>query len=412
MARYARNLFYVGFAQQSAKGTGVAPVYFPKYFDGDINLNPSIEYTHYTPALSQFPELGLLEKIKPPANFTILATPQVSAALLAYAMGKEQIKGTQPGTPVSTTLSSAANAGDTVISVTDETGFSAGDLVQIVSQSDTFEDTGEIREVESVGTGQLTLKTALSYSHASGAVVEKVIKPISHKLLFADRASMPWFTTEASIGYNSAQTNPLIARLIDCRIATVTLSIEPGMPLKLAVAMHAINVEKQASETAESFENNNPFVAFHGTYTLDSGATTKIPSFELTITNVLDEDDFTNKQYREDIPVLRREASLSFVSKFDDGTRFFDTYMNAAHDALAQALKSGNFNVDFDYGNGESNRGLVIDIPNLDHVQAEVNPGTGDGTLEYACEAVVRKIEGSEFLTITVDDDNHLKYVK
>ena len=413
MTRYARNIFYLGFAQQAAKGTDIAPVYFPQFFDGDVNPNPDLEHTEYVPADGQFQTLSILNRHKPGLDFRLLATPQMAAMLIAYALGSEQVTGTQPGTPIATTLTGVHNVGVSALTVGDTTGLQAGDIVQLVAVTATYEDTGELVEIDAVTDGtHLALATATQYAHAGTAVVEKVVAPYHHKCLFEERPDMPWFTVEASVGADTDnQTDPLIVRFIDCRISELRLSVEPGMPLMVNATIEAVNLEKQESETAESHESNRPFVAFNASYTIDSGETSDVTRFELTLRNALDEDDFTDGQARADLPVLRREGELTWTIKLADGTRFFDTHFNGDHDALATVLDQGTFVVDFDYDETTANRGLNLNIPQLEQVEARVNPGAADGTYEYACRAIVTKKSGSEFFTITIDNDQHLKFV-
>lgn len=62
----------------------------------------------------------------------------------------------------STTLDAAASAGDTTLSVSDETGFSSGDLIRIDTEANMEE-----AEVDSVTTGQLTLVSPIAFDHDS-----------------------------------------------------------------------------------------------------------------------------------------------------------------------------------------------------------------------------------------------------
>ena len=411
--RVARNTFYVGFEQQVSKGTGVTPIYFPQYFDGDISINPERDFESYTPAGGQFANLSLLQKFSQPGALSVLGTPQVTAMLASYLMGKEQILGTQPEPANASSLDGAVAAEATDISVVigEGSNFTAGEYIQLVAVSDTAEATGEIRVIDSILIDTITLTTALSYAHSAGDVVEEVTAPFLHKAMFETRADMPWFSTEISSGYDADQTDPIIARLIDCRMASLELSCESGMPLMLAAALKAINNEKMATETEESFESNNPFQFFQGTYTVDSGVTTNITNFNLSLANRLDEDDYTNAITAADIPLLGREGQLTWTLKLDDGSRFWDTFLESGHDAVLESLYEGDFNVAFTYGTDTAIRNCTIDIPLLDHVEATVNPGSGDGTLEYACSANLKKQAGSEFMTITTGDDQPNKYV-
>jgi len=189
-------------------------------------------------------------------------------------------------------------------------------------------------------TDTITPKTALKYAHTSGDVVEQVTAPFFHQSLYETRADMPWFSTEVSAGYDSEQTDPIIARLVDCRMATLEMKCQSGMPFILSAALQAIDIEKQESEAAESYESNDPFQFYHGTYTVDLGATTMITNFALSLANRLDTDDFTNSITPADIPVLGRDGKVSFVLKLDDGTRLWDTYMKSGHASVANKAAS------------------------------------------------------------------------
>jgi hypothetical protein len=69
---------------------------------------------------------------------------------------------------VSTTLSAQADAGDTVISVAAAGALAGGDLILIGGAG------GQIREVDSVATNDITLTEALTYTVPNGATVVEV----------------------------------------------------------------------------------------------------------------------------------------------------------------------------------------------------------------------------------------------
>lgn len=71
----------------------------------------------------------------------------------------------------STTLSAAASATDTTLTVADETGFAAGDYLRVSGGSGM-----EIHRIESATTGSITLKDQLVFDHLNGAAVEEVTK--------------------------------------------------------------------------------------------------------------------------------------------------------------------------------------------------------------------------------------------
>jgi hypothetical protein len=278
-------------------------------------------------------------------------------------------------------------------------------LVQSIALSQSF---------TALGTPEIA-GALLAYTFGDDAISGEA-DPYTHVITYEERADMPWFSLEVSAGYDAEQTDPVIARFADCRMASLALSAESGMPLMLAANIEAINIEKEASETAESFESDKPFIFYQGTYTLDSGAITNITNFNIEFTNILATDDYTDNVIRDDIPVIGREGTVSFTVKFDDGTRLWDTYMESGHAAVIEALNAGDFNVEFENdvtAAAEGYRALEIDIPNIDHVSASVSPGPGDGTLSYDCEAVIRqdKAQSEAFATATVTDGNDSAYV-
>lgn len=71
----------------------------------------------------------------------------------------------------STATDAAASAGDTTLSVLDETGFSADDLIRVGGGS-----TMEIMKVASTAAGEITLADELVFDHESGAAVVEVSK--------------------------------------------------------------------------------------------------------------------------------------------------------------------------------------------------------------------------------------------
>ena len=240
--------------------------------------------------------------------------------------------------------------------------------------------------------------------------------PYTHTIEYSERKNMPYASLEVSAGYDAEQTDPIIARFVGARIASLTISGESGMPIMINPEFEALNIEKIANEATESYETDKPYLFYNGTYTLDSGEITTITNFELALTNIIDTDDYTNEVTREDLPVIAREGTLNFTIKFNEGSRFWDTYMATGHAGVIKHLKGGDFNLLFENeetADTTGYRSLDIDIPNLDHVSASVSPGTGDDTLSYECEAIIRqdRERNDDFVKVIGKDGNATAYV-
>jgi len=74
-------------------------------------------------------------------------------------------------TSTATTLNGAVSAGDTDITVTSATGFSANDFVLI---EDVGNEKFEIRKISSISSSVITLTAAISYSHVTSVVFTKL----------------------------------------------------------------------------------------------------------------------------------------------------------------------------------------------------------------------------------------------
>lgn len=102
----------------------------------------------------------------------------------------------QATTPGNTTTDAAQTAGDTVLSVADETNFAADEFLRIGSG-----ENQEVHEIASTAVGQITIKTPLLFDQPSGAaVVEKVETNMGH----VGEAGVTYDLTEDEFELNAA----------------------------------------------------------------------------------------------------------------------------------------------------------------------------------------------------------------
>ena len=101
--------------------------------------------------------------------------------------------------------------------------------------------------------------------------------PYTHTLTRAD--VIPWLSFER---YLTA-----CERISDCKINQIVLRGEAGQPVLIDVNFIGIDSAIVAAATA-SYETNDMFMFFDGTFTLDGGAITNISSFEITLNRNLE----------------------------------------------------------------------------------------------------------------------------
>lgn len=160
------------------------------YTEGDLTFKYSPEFRLFVPDQTLGPvdffivseSIEVMVPLVPRADVQNLAAAKAFAASL--------LKGTKKTGGGDTTLSAAEAAGQTVLSVTSETNFAAGDLILI----DAGTPMAEVVEVLSTSTGEITLATGtpLRFAHASGAtVIELDADPKLRLALGGQRANIP-----------------------------------------------------------------------------------------------------------------------------------------------------------------------------------------------------------------------------
>jgi len=234
--------------------------------------------------------------------------------------------------------------------------------------------------------------------------------PFTHTIVPCDDpADLPWATIERSVA------GVLVNRISDARIQRITVTGEAGQPITLNVAYLGINEGREETAQEATYEANDPFIFWQGTYTVDgSDISSKVNRFSLEISNIFAETDQTHEHIRAYLPLIRRDISLSWNMKFNALAQYAKTYLGGATGTTASDLiakSSGAFIVDLAYGETTGARGLKIEIPAIYMTAApvELDPGSNDSQ-EYACEGFARKASESELVTVTVKNDEDEDY--
>jgi len=405
LKRFPKHAGYLGIGLQAAMGTGVAPTHFVKW-SGAPTITPGQDFTRYNEGGdSQYPGMVVKHLHRSDGNFDCFARPNVAAMLVGLLLGKQVSKGTPDGDGADTTLEAIASVGATMLDVVSTAGFEVGDIIEIGAEGS--EEVREITDITGAEDHEITINNPLAREHAIGAAVEGVALPITHKFTPAEVGSMPWASLERSIA------GELVSRFVDVRIQQINISGEAGQPITMTVNYLGVTEEGQASPQTAVYEVNEPFIFWQGTYTVDGeDESANVTNFNIQLINVFDEVDQASEVFRSHIPLIRREIEVSWGMKFEDESRYVDTYLGGGTEPGEGVAKStGALIIDLSYGIGTDVRGLEIEIPAIWHTAApvELDAGSTDSQA-YACEGFARKDPAQELVEVTIKNAEAEKY--
>lgn len=183
-------------------------------------------------------------------------------------------------TASTTTLSAPSIATATSVTVTSATGITQGTIIQIDTNSPTGGFTSEVRKVTNVASTTLTLDQALTYAHASGAVVTIVVTPFTHTVL--DAATLPSFTIEKNVGnFQSLQ-------FAGTRIGKMDVKVPTGnSPADITADVTGRSVQILTTPSTPSYINENPYVFAEANLVFNGNQRTDIRNVNITIDNGL-----------------------------------------------------------------------------------------------------------------------------
>jgi len=217
--------------------------------------------------------------------------------------------------------------------------------------------------------------------------------------------TIPWLTFETG---EVKSSDLIIEKIKDCKVNSIRISGEAGKPVLATVDFLGIEATKEASASSPSYESNDPFRFYEGTFTVDSSATTYITKFDITISNGVAGDIQTVEVHRDDMVALAREITVEFVLKLTDADLYTDI-MYGGGSAVSDDLHEGDITIDLSYGTGSGERELKIEIPKLYYVAAELPRGAEPEVIYLSCSA--RAVKGaSDIITVTVKNDEDADY--
>ena len=180
----------------------------------------------------------------------------------------------------SSTVASEAAAGQKDVNVADATNFSADDYISIgetatieihkiaavdgtkLTMTANLNFTQAIAQaVVEVDTWVITLDAVLANTHAIAVAVTEVQAPYFHKNM--PTTSSSWLTIERDIATLSTEL------FADCKVASLTLGLEAGQPIKMTATILGISSTEQAAQETATYEDTLPFIFQGGSYYRD-----------------------------------------------------------------------------------------------------------------------------------------------
>lgn len=227
--------------------------------------------------------------------------------------------------------------------------------------------------------------------------------PYTHTITPSAPGALPWCSIEQSIA------GAVNRRIRDCRIREIQVQGKAGEPITLQVSFLG-TTEDEVTPSAESYETDDPFLFWQGTYQLDGvDLAATITEFELTLTNVFDDSDQAADIVRADIPLIQRTIEGSVTVKFEDASWWKKVFYGGGA-APAKDVYRGALHVAQSYGSAASARGLAIDVPTVGLIRSvvELDPGSTDSQ-EVQINFAGLKGAG-EFVTVAVTNGVQAAY--
>lgn len=175
-----------------------------------------------------------------------------------------------------------------------------------------------------------------------------------------------WLTVERML---VGTTISRVERMINVKLSAITLEAEAGQPVQMSVEGSGLNVALRTTASTPSYETDNPFSFYNGTYYINNGTSYTTTSFDIKSFNIAlrainDEELQTVALTRQDIINHRFEAEVTLGINYTDYTLYAKANYNAAT-TPSSSFSDGSVRIDLDYGTGINQRKLRMTIPKV-----------------------------------------------
>lgn len=244
--------------------------------------------------------------------------------------------------------------------------------------------------------------------------------PYDHVSTVAE-AARTWLSIEQAAG----DDGDIIERFVDALIKGVTLSIEGNNDLMAAFTWTSLTAAFQATAATAAYESGlagvspgSPLRSAEATYTIDGVSTSNVQMWELALEWNLDEDIRLSAVTREDFLKFSISGKIKVKQLLNDSATA-DVYRKVAYGDVANTAPDPDY-----FGSGDCtvtlNNGLLttderqiqIVTPEIDWITAKYTDLDPSGaTLYVEREGIVKKVGGTEFVTVNSKTGDALAYV-
>lgn len=284
------SLSATGVAKEAAFGTPVVPTVFIPMTGNGLEVDPGLFSPHVMFGQRDLNTFPLYGQYKLAGSLTQPLFPTQGIILLAGAIGQDAAAGngvTGTGSTSANTLNGGVSAGATTVTLTSATGYTQNAYIQIDVNASGPTTTAEVRKITNVATNTLTLDTALSYAHLTGAATKVVTAPFTHTITQAN--TLPSFTVEKNLGGPTSQS----LQFAGCKINKFGLQVQNGNT-EATASVDVMGVAAAVLDTPNTVTvvDEEPWVFAECTATIGGTAVTQTTGVDWSIENGL-KDTYT-----------------------------------------------------------------------------------------------------------------------
>lgn len=276
----------------------------------------------------------------------------LNGATLYLPIGKKTTTGTDSGTGGST-LNGGTAVGATSVIVSDATGYSIGNYIQIGTSVNP-----ECRKISNVVGTTLSLTQPLDFAHLTGVTCNEVAAPFTHTV--TETFQLPTITVHASM-YSADQTLQLVRRYMGGRVGRSTIQAREGEYLTQSfddlsfINMKVYSPSMDAgtpyydgtitSDVTAYYPTTQPYLFSYGSLQLNGNIFARVRAFVLDISNNLAAKYYVqNTIANTQLPFEYRESHRNYKIRADidvvDGTLYKEMLLQGEYSSTFKGFQT------------------------------------------------------------------------
>lgn len=243
----------------------------------------------------------------------------------------------------------------------------------------------------------LVYKTA---QKAAGQIVVNARPEILGPLLAAVPAGATWAGGSAPAVHTfqtSHASHPWMTILIqhpgsalgmiysDAHFSALNISGQGGQPWKITMPFTAITHGASFTAVTPTSYADDPFYYYSNpTYVMDGVADSDITAFTIGVALTLDEQVQSQSLSLDELPVLKRDTTISITRRFENPYQWQHIYYGASSNITpTTAVATGSFRADALYGSGAGLRSISLNVPLIGYQGDKITELDPDGKTVY-----------------------------